>query len=166
MAKTALKGTEVNTIGDLPEVGSSAPDFNLVNKDLSELNLSDLKGQKVILNIYPSVDTGTCAMSTVRFNKEASDLPKTKIVCVSKDLPFAFGRYCEAEGIKNLETVSNFRDGDGFGKAYGVEIIDGPLKGLNARAIVVIDEEGKVIYTELVPEIVNEPDYESALAAL
>ncbi len=166
MAKTALKGNEVNTIGDLPGIGSQAPDFNLVNKDLSPLSLSDLKGQKVILNIYPSVDTGTCAMSTVKFNKEAANLSNTKIVCVSKDLPFAFGRYCAAEGIANLETVSNFRDGGAFGSSYGVEMVDGPLTGLNARAVVVIDEEGKVVYTELVPEIVDEPDYEKALAAL
>ncbi|MEP5614374.1 MAG: thiol peroxidase [Cyclobacteriaceae bacterium] len=166
MAKTALKGNEVNTSGNLPEVGSQAPDFNLVNKDLSPLSLSDLKGSKVILNIYPSVDTGTCAMSTVRFNKEASNLSNTKIVCVSMDLPFAFGRYCEAEGIDNLVTASNFRDKGSFGKSYGVEIVDGPLTGLNARAVVVLDEGGKVTHTELVSEIVNEPDYDKALAAI
>jgi len=166
MAKTALKGTEVNTSGNLPEIGSQAPDFNLVNRDLSTLSLSDLKGSKVILNIYPSVDTGTCAMSTVRFNKEASNLSNTKIVCVSKDLPFAFGRYCEAEGIDNLVTASNFRDNGSFGKTYGVEMVDGPLTGLNARAIVVLDEDGKVTHTELVSEIVDEPDYDKALATI
>lgn len=166
MAKTALKGTEVNTSGDLPEVGSQAPDFNLVNKDLSPLSLSDLKGNKVILNIYPSVDTGTCAMSTVRFNKEAGSLSDTKIVCVSMDLPFAFGRYCEAEGIDNLMTASNFRDNGSFGNSYGVEMTDGPLKGLLARAIVVLDEDGKVTHTELVSEIIDEPDYDTALAAV
>ncbi len=165
MAKTALKGNEVNTIGDLPSVGSEAPDFKLVKSDLSEASLSDYRGKKVILNIYPSVDTGTCAMSTVRFNKEASNLENTKIVCISNDLPFAFGRYCAAEGIDNLDTLSNFRDRS-FGSDYGVEMVDGPLKGLCARAIVVVDEEGKVTHAQLVPEIVYEPNYEAALAAV
>lgn len=165
MAKTALKGNEVNTVGDLPTVGSVAPDFKLVKSDLSEVSLSDYKGQKVILNIYPSVDTGTCAMSTVRFNKEAASLENTKIVCISNDLPFAFGRYCAAEGIDNLDTLSNFRD-QAFGNDYGVKMADGPLKGLCARAIVVVDEEGKVTHSQLVPEIVDEPNYEAALGAL
>lgn len=165
MAKTALKGHEVNTVGDLPKVGSAAPNFNLVKSDLSEVSLSDYKGQKVILNIYPSVDTGTCAMSTVRFNKEAASLENTKIVCISNDLPFAFGRYCAAEGIDNLDTLSNFRD-QAFGNDYGVKMADGPLKGLCARAIVVVDEEGKVTHSQLVPEIVDEPNYEAALGAL
>ncbi|MFK7953933.1 MAG: thiol peroxidase, partial [Ekhidna sp.] len=118
MAKTALKGNEVNTSGDLPAIGSTAPDFKLVNTDLSEVSLSDFKGQKVILNIYPSVDTGICAMSTTRFNKEASGLENTKVICISNDLPFAFSRYCGAEGIDNLATLSNFRDGGAFGEAY------------------------------------------------
>ncbi|MEQ9402452.1 MAG: thiol peroxidase [Cyclobacteriaceae bacterium] len=166
MAKTALKGNEVNTIGELPAVGSTAPDFKLVKADLSEATLASYHGQKVILNIYPSVDTGICAMSTIRFNKEAAKLENTRIVCVSRDLPFAFSRYCTAEGIDSLDTLSSFRDGGAFGKAYGVEMTDGPLKGLNARAIVVIDEEGKVIHTEMVPEITTEPDYEATLSAL
>jgi thiol peroxidase len=166
MAKTALKGNEVNTSGDLPAIGTTAPDFKLVSTDLSEVSLSDFKGQKVILNIYPSVDTGICAMSTTRFNKEASGLDNTKIVCISNDLPFAFSRYCSAEGIDSLATLSNFRDSGAFGKAYGVEMVDGPLKGLCARAIVVVDEEGKVSYTEMVPEITTEPNYEKAMAAL
>ncbi|MEM6829558.1 MAG: thiol peroxidase [Bacteroidota bacterium] len=165
MAKTALKSNEVNTIGDLPEVGIVAPDFLLVGVDLREVSLANYDGQKVILNIYPSIDTGICALSTVRFNKEAANLENTKIVCVSKDLPFAFERYCAAEGIENLDTLSAFRDED-FGKDYGVDMVDGPLKGLTARAIVIIDEEGKVVYTELVPEITTEPNYEKALAAL
>lgn len=165
MAKTALKGNEVNTVGDLPAVGSIAPDFKLVKSDLSEVSLSDYKGQKVILNIYPSVDTGTCALSTVRFNKEAAGLDNTKIVCISRDLPFAFGRYCVAEGIDNLDTLSNFRD-QAFGNDYGVEMADGPLKGLCARAIVVVDEDGKVTHSQLVPEIVDEPNYDAALSAL
>lgn len=165
MAKTALKGNEVNTVGNLPEVGSMAPDFLLVKQDLHEVSLASYHGQKVILNIYPSVDTGICAMSTVRFNKEASSLQNTRIVCVSKDLPFAFQRYCAAEGIDNLDTLSTYRDQE-FGNDYGVEMVDGPLKGLCARAIVIVDEDGMVIYTELVPEITTEPDYEKALAVL
>ena len=165
MAKTALQGNEVNTIGNLPELGNMAPDFLLVKQDLKEVSLASYHGQKVILNIYPSIDTGICAMSTVRFNKEAANLNNTRIVCVAKDLPFAFQRYCAAEGIDNLDTLSSFRD-QNFGKDYGVEMIDGPLKGLNARAIVIIDEDGKVIYTEMVPEITTEPDYDKALAAL
>lgn len=165
MAKTALKGNEVNTVAELPVVGSDAPDFLLVKPDLSEASLASYHGQKVILNIYPSVDTGICAMSTVKFNQEASKLENTRIVCVSKDLPFAFQRYCAAEGIENLDTLSSYRD-QAFGKDYGVEMVDGPLKGLNARAIVVVDENGKVVYTEMVPEITTEPDYEAALASL
>ncbi len=166
MAKTAFKGNEVHTIGNLPAVGSIAPDFKLVKNDLSEVSLTDYKGGKVILNIYPSVDTGICAMSTIHFNKVAENLENTKIVCISGDLPFAFGRYCEAEGIKNLDTLSFFRDGGAFGKSYGVEMIDGPLKGLAARAVVIINEENTVIYRELVGEITVEPNYEAALAAL
>lgn len=166
MAKTALKGNEVNTSGNLPSIGADSPNGVLVNTDLSEVTLSDFKGKRVILNIYPSVDTGICAMSTVRFNKEASKLENTQIICVSKDLPFALGRYCGVEGIDNIMTLSNFRDGGDFGKAYGVEMTDGPLKGLNARAIVVVNEEGNVVYTELVSEITIEPDYEKAMAAL
>ena len=120
----------------------------------------------MIMNIYPSIDTGICAMSTTKFNQEASKLENTQIVCVSKDLPFALSRYCEAEGIDHLDNLTNFRDGGAFGKDYGVEIVDGTFKGLNARAIVVVDEAGKVTYTELVPEVGQEPNYEKALAAL
>ncbi len=166
MATITAGGNTINTIGDLPEVGSQAPDFKLVKPDLSEVTLASYHGQKVILNIYPSVDTGTCAMSTVRFNKDASELENTRIVCVSKDLPFAFARYCAAEGIENIDTLSSYRDGGNFGKDYGVELVDGMIKGLNARAVVIIDEEGKVAYTQLVPEITHEPDYEKVLAEL
>lgn len=166
MAKITLGGAETNTIGNLPEVGSQAPDFLLVSKDMKELTLASYHGQKVILNIYPSIDTGVCAMSTVKFNQEASKLENTRIVCVSRDLPFALSRYCQAEGIENLDNLTNFRDNGDFGSNYGVEIVDGAFKGLNARAIVVIDEEGKVSYTELVPEVGQEPNYEKALAAL
>lgn len=166
MAKITLGGTETNTIGNLPEVGSQAPDFTLLSKEMQEKTLASYHGQKVILNIYPSIDTGVCAMSTKKFNQEASTLDNTRIVCVSKDLPFALKRYCDAEGIDNLDNLTNFRDGGDFGKNYGVEITDGAFKGLNARAVVVIDEEGKVKYTELVPEVGQEPDYDKALAAI
>lgn len=166
MAKITLGGNETNTNGELPAVGAEAPDFLLVKKDMSEVSLASYHGQQIILNIYPSIDTGVCAASTKKFNEEASNLQNTRIVCVSKDLPFALSRYCEAEGIQNLDNTTNFRDGGAFGKAYGVEIVDGAFKGLNARAIVVIDEEGKVKYTELVSEVGNEPNYEKALAAL
>ena len=166
MAKITLGGTETNTLGNLPEVGSQAPDFKLVNKDMKEKTLASYHGQKIILNIYPSIDTDVCAMSTSKFNQKASKLANARIVCVSKDLPFALKRYCDAEGIDNLDNLTNFRDKDDFGKNYGVEIVDGAFKGLNARAIVVIDEEGKVMYTELIPEVGQEPDYERALAAI
>ena len=166
MAKITLGGNETNTVGHLPEVGSQAPDFLLVSKDMQEKSLASYHGQKVILNIYPSIDTGVCAMSTKKFNQEASGLANTRIICVSKDLPFALKRYCDAEGIQNLDNLTNFRDGGEFGKNYGVEIVDGAFKGLNARAIVVIDEEGVVQYTELVPEVGQEPNYDQAMAAI
>ncbi|MEQ8903692.1 thiol peroxidase [Ekhidna sp.] len=166
MAKITLGGTETNTIGNLPEVGSQASDFTLVSKDMKEKTLASYHGQKVILNIYPSIDTGVCAMSTKKFNQEASKLSNTRIVCVSKDLPFALKRYCDAEGIDSLDNLTNFRDGGDFGKNYGVEIVDGAFKGLNARAIIVLDEDGVVKYTELVPEVGQEPNYEQALAAI
>ncbi|WP_425389817.1 thiol peroxidase [Ekhidna sp.] len=166
MAKITLGGTDTTTIGDLPAVGTAAPDFTLVSKDMKEKTLASYHGQKVILNIYPSIDTGVCAMSTKKFNEEASKLENTRIICVSMDLPFALKRYCDAEGIDNLDSLSNFRDSGSFGRHYGVEIFDGAFKGLNARAIVVIDEAGVVKYTEMVPEIGQEPDYEKALAAI
>ncbi len=166
MAKITLGGNDTNTIGNLPAVGSEAPDFLLVSKDMSEKTLASYHGQQVILNIYPSIDTGVCAASTKKFNEEADKLANTRIVCVSRDLPFALNRYCEAEGIKNLDNLTNFRDGGDFGNNYGVEITDGAFKGLNARAVVIIDEEGKVKYTELVPEVGQEPNYEAALSAL
>ena len=166
MAKITLGGNDTNTIGNLPAVGSEAPDFLLVSKDMSEKTLASYHGQQVILNIYPSIDTGVCAASTKKFNEEADKLANTRIVFVSRDLPFALNRYCEAEGIKNLDNLTNFRDGGDFGNNYGVEITDGAFKGLNARAVVIIDEEGKVKYTELVPEVGQEPNYEAALSAL
>ncbi len=164
MTQIALGGDPVNTIGELPAVGSVAPDFTLVTQDLSEVNLDSLPEGRVVLNIFPSVDTGVCAMSVRQFNKLAADLADTTVVCVSKDLPFAFDRFCGAEGIDNVVTASAFRST--FGEDYGVIQVDGPLAGLMSRAVVVIDRDGKVIYTEQVPEIKQEPDYEAALAVL
>jgi thiol peroxidase len=165
MAQITLKGNPINTIGNLPEVGSKAPGFSLVKNDLSVGGLEDYKGKKIVLNIFPSLDTGTCAASVRRFNQEASNLENTVVFCISKDLPFAQASFCGAEGLENVHNFSDFRNGE-FGKAYGVEIVDGPLAGLESRAVVVIDEEGYVKYTEQVGEIVDEPDYEAAIAAL
>ncbi|NNL09780.1 MAG: thiol peroxidase [Croceitalea sp.] len=165
MATVTLKGKPIHTIGDLPALGSKAPDFELVKNDLTTVTLGDFKGHKVILNIFQSIDTGTCAQSIRQFNEEASELDNTIILCVSKDLPFAQARFCGAEGIDKVETLSDYRDGN-FGKAYKVEYIDGPLQGLHSRAIVIVNEDGKVIYAEQVPEVVNEPNYKAALEAL
>ena len=164
MAEITLKGNKINTNGNLPEVGSQAKDFNLVANDLSEKTISDYKGNKVVLNIFPSLDTPTCAASVRRFNQEASNLGNTKVLCISKDLPFAQARFCGAEGLENVETLSNFRSE--FGKEYNLEIIDGPLAGLASRAVVILDENGKVTYTQQVPEIVDEPNYEEVLNKL
>lgn len=165
MANITLKGNPFHTIGELPKVGSKAPDFKLVKSDLSEKTLKDYTGHKLVLNIFPSLDTGTCAASVRRFNAEASKLENTKVLCISKDLPFAQARFCGAEGLDNVETLSDFRYGT-FAKNYGVEIADGPLAALESRAVVILDEEGTVVYTQQVGEIVDEPDYEKALAAL
>ncbi|MCB0459602.1 MAG: thiol peroxidase [Flavobacteriaceae bacterium] len=165
MATITLKGNAVHTSGDLPAVGSQAPDFKLVKNDLSESSLSEYKGSKVILNIFPSIDTGTCAASVRQFNKEAAELDNTKVLCISRDLPFAQARFCGAEGIANVINLSDFRTGS-FGKDYGLQIVDGPLNGLLSRSVVVLDESGKVIYTEQVLEIVDEPNYKAALEAL
>ena len=165
MAAITLKGNPVNTVGQLPAVGTDAPAFSAVKTDLSECALSDLAGKNVVLNIFPSIDTGVCAMSTTKFNAEAGKLDNTVVLCVSADLPFALGRYCGAEGLENVVPVSVFRNAE-FGNGYGVTFEDGPLKGLLSRAVVVIDEAGKVVYTEQVPEITQEPNYEAALAAL
>jgi thioredoxin-dependent peroxiredoxin len=165
MAKIALKGNPINTSGDLPLKGSQAPEFNLVKTDLSGQSLSALKGKKVILNIFPSLDTSVCATSVRKFNQLAAGKSNVAVIAVSKDLPFAHGRFCSTEGITDVTPASGFRDSE-FGKAYGVNIIDGPLAGLYARSIVVVNETGEVVYTQLVPDIVQEPDYESALAAI
>ncbi len=165
MATVTLQGNPCNLIGELPATGSSAADFSLVTGDLSTASLSTYAGKKLILNIFPSIDTDVCATSVRKFNKEASELENTVVLCISKDLPFAQGRFCGAEGLENVVTLSDFRS-DAFGKAYGLTITDGPLEGLLARSVVVIDESGKIVYSELVPEIAQEPNYSSALAAL
>lgn len=165
MAQITLKGNEINTNGNLPVVGEVAPSFSLVKSDLSEASLSSFEGKKVILNIFPSLDTGTCAASVRTFNKSAASLDNTVVLCISADLPFAHSRFCEAEGIENVTTLSSFRSQD-FATKYGINIVNGPLEGLCARSVVVIDEDGKVKYTELVSETVDEPDYEAALSIL
>ena len=165
MASITLQGNQIHTIGNLPETGSKAHDFSLTGKGLSEVTLQDFSGSRIVLNIFPSIDTGTCATSVRTFNTEAAELENTKVLCISKDLPFAQSRFCGAEGLNNVITLSDFRTGE-FGKNYGLEITDGPLKGLHSRAVVVIDEKGDVIYTEQVSEIVDEPNYKAALEAL
>jgi len=165
MAKITLKGNAIETIGSLPAIGSMAPQFTLVKTDLSEVSLKDFRGKTVVLNIFPSIDTGVCAASTRRFNSEAGDQPGTAVLCISADLPFAHSRFCEAEGLKNVIPLSVFRAAD-FGTNYGQTITTGPLAGLLARAVVVINGEGQVTYTEQVPEIGQEPDYQAALKAL
>jgi thiol peroxidase len=165
MAKITLKGNPVNTSGNLPEKGTSAPDFTLVKSDMGSIKLSELIGKKLILSISPSLDTSVCATSVRKFNKVAAGKENVMVLAITKDLPFASGRFCSTEGITNVVTLSGFRNKD-FGKSYGVEIIDGQFEGLYARSIVVIDEKGKVKYTQLVPEIATEPDYDSVLAAL
>lgn len=165
MAAITHKGNPVVTAGNLPEIGSKASDFKLTKSNLSDFSLEEFAGKKIILNIFPSIDTGTCAASVRRFNKEASDLDNTVVLCISRDLPFAHRRFCEAEGIKNVVAASSFRD-DSFAKSYSVTMLDGPLAGLFSRAIVVINEMGMVTYTEQVPEIAQDPNFEAALKAL
>lgn len=163
MAKITLQGNPVNTVGDLPAVGTSAPDFTLTKTDLSDLTLGDLAGKTVVLNIFPSVDTPTCAASVRTFNEALSKLDDVEVVCVSADLPFAMQRFCGAEGLDRVTNASVFRS-DAFGKDYGVTIADSPLQGLMARSVVVI-KDGKVVHTELVPETADEPNYDAALKA-
>jgi thioredoxin-dependent peroxiredoxin len=165
MAKITFKGNPVNTSGNLPSKGTKAPDFSLVKSDLGLLSLSELKGKKVILNIFPSLDTSVCATTVRKFNQMAAGMKNVIVLGISKDLPFAHSRFCSTEGITNVVTLSGFRDRE-FGRAYGIDYIDGPMVGLYARGIVVIDETGTVIYTELVPEHTQEPDYEAALKAV
>ncbi|ULB34570.1 MULTISPECIES: thiol peroxidase [Proteiniphilum] len=165
MANITFKGNPVHTTGDMPAIGISAPGFTLVKSDLTEAKLSDFRGKNVVLNIFPSLDTGVCAASVRRFNKEAASLDNTVVLGISADLPFAAGRFCSAEGIENVVTLSAFRD-TAFGSDYGLLMTDGPLKGLLARAVVVVDPNGKVVYTELVSEIAQEPDYHSAINSI
>ncbi len=165
MATVTLKGNAFNTVGELPKINLQAPDFNLVKGDLSTVSLSDFSGKKLVLNIFPSIDTGTCAASVRAFNKQASELNNTVVLCISRDLPFAQNRFCGAEGIENVITLSDFKTGQ-FGKDYGNLIADGPLAGLLSRSIVVINENGNVVYTEQVSETVDEPNYTEALKNL
>ncbi|MGO1636958.1 thiol peroxidase [Ancrocorticia populi] len=164
MATTAFKGELVHTVGELPGVGTHAPDFILVGSDLSDVTSAGFAGKPIVLNIFPSLDTGVCANTVREFNKRAAGLENAVVICVSDDLPFAAERFCVAEGIENVVTGSAFRSR--FGSVYGVTMADGPLAGLLARSVVVIDADGTVVYTELVPEIATEPDYDSALRAL
>jgi thioredoxin-dependent peroxiredoxin len=165
MAKITFKGNPINTASSLPGIGSDAPDFTVIKSDLSPISLSQLRGKKVVLNIFPSLDTSVCATSVRRFNKEATKLENTVVLCISRDLPFAQKRFCVSEGINNAITGSEYQNW-GFSNAYGICIIDGPLAGLHSRAVVVVNEQGKIIYTEQVPEITQEPEYEKAIAAL
>jgi thioredoxin-dependent peroxiredoxin len=165
MAHITLGGNPINTIGELPAVGTKAPNFTLVKEDLSTISLDDLKGRKVILNIFPSIDTGVCATSVRTFNQKASSITNTTVLCVSKDLPFAQKRFCGAEGLEQVVNASDFRTGD-FGKNYGLTIVDSVLEGLHSRVVIVLDENGTIKYTEQVPEIAQEPNYEACLAAL
>jgi thiol peroxidase len=165
MASITLGGNPVHTSGELPKVGTKLADFKLVKNDLSVASLSDFAGTNLVLNIFPSIDTGTCATSVRTFNASAAQLENTKVLCISRDLPFAQKRFCGAEGIENVVNLSDFKDGS-FGKTNGLEIADGVLAGLHSRCIIVVDANGSVIYTEQVSEIANEPNYEAALAAL
>jgi len=165
MAKITLKGNPVNTSGDLPSIGSKAPDFSLVKSDLGSLSLAELKGKKLVLSISPSFDTSICATSVRKFNQSAAEMKNTMVLSITKDLPFAQARFCTTEGITNVVTLSGFRD-TAFGKSYGLDIIDGPFAGLYARSIIVVDENGIVTHAQLVPEIAQEADLDAALAAL
>lgn len=164
MAQITLDGNPINTVGELPAVGSQAPGFTLVDSELGEISLEDFRGKRVVLNIFPSLDTGVCANSVREFNKHAAGLENTQVLCVSADLPFAHGRFCAAEGIENVVTGSVFRSS--FGDDYGVKIADGPLAGVMSRAVVIIDENGVVKYTQQVPEIKQDPNIDEALGAL
>jgi thiol peroxidase len=165
MATITLGGNPIHTIGELPTVGSKAPDFQLKKSDLSIASLADYAGSKLVMNIFPSIDTGVCATSVRTFNQKAATLENTKVLCISRDLPFAQKRFCGAEGIENVENLSDFKDGS-FGNNYGLTITDGPLAGLHSRVVIVVDENGIVSHAQQVPEIAEEPNYETALAVL
>lgn len=166
MAEIKLKGNTIHTNDQLPTEGKAAPDFKLTKTDLSDVSLEDFKGKRVLLNIFPSLDTDVCAASVRKFNAQAGDLENTAVVSVSKDLPFAHSRFCSVEGLDKVISATQLRPDSTFAKDYGIEITDGPMEGLMARSVVVIDEEGKVKYTELVPEITQEPDYQKAIKSL
>ena len=165
MAQITLRGNAIHTVGDLPAVGDTAPDFKLTKIDLSDVSLNDFRGKNVILNIFPSVDTPTCSASVRKFNQELSNLDNTVVLCISKDLPFAQKRFCAAEGLENVIALSELRDNN-FATDYGVRITEGPMAGLMSRAVVALNVHGEVVYTEQVPEIAQEPDYEKAMQAL
>jgi len=165
MSELKFKGNSIHTSGAMPQIGEIAPNFELVKSDLSRVKLSDYAGKNVILNIFPSIDTGVCATSVRKFNQDAANLPNTRIVCISKDLPFAHSRFCSAEGISNLDMLSSF-DNDDFEPNYKLTMVDGPLKGLFARSIVVVNPDGEVVHTELVDDIVHEPNYEAAMRSV
>jgi thiol peroxidase len=165
MAEITLGGAPVETSGSLPEIGKKAPDFTLTVSDLSTQKLSDFEGHKVVLNIFPSVDTGTCAQSVREFNKQAAAMDNTKVLCISRDLPFAQARFCGAEDLENVVMLSDFKTGD-FGKTYGLEFTSGAFEGLHSRCVVVLDENGIVKYTEQVQEVADEPNYKASLYAL
>lgn len=165
MATIKLGGNQIDTIGKLPGVGETVPNFELTNQDLETINLDDFRGSRVIMNIFPSIDTNVCATSVRKFNEKATGLENTKVLSISRDLPFAQKRFNDDENIDNVTNLSDFRDGN-FGKNYGVEMINGPLKGLLSRAVLVIDENGKVLYREQIEDIGNEPDYLAALKVL
>lgn len=165
MANVTLGGTPVITLGNLPEVGSKTPDFKLTATDLSDKSLSDFNGSRLVLNVFPSVDTGTCAQSIRTFNEKASELENTKVLCISKDLPFAMARFCGAEGLDNVESFSDYKTGN-FGEAYGLTFKDGAFETLLSRCIIVVGTDGTILHTEQVSEIADEPNYEAALNAL
>ena len=165
MASITLGGNPIHTNGELPQGGSNAADFTLIKTDLSTASLADYSGKRVVLNIFPSIDTGTCAQSVRTFNEKASQLENTVVLCISRDLPFAQKRFCGAEGLENVVNLSDFKAGQ-FGKDYGLEMTDGPLSGLHSRVVIVLDENGTVLHAEQVAEIADEPNYEAALAVL
>ena len=166
MATVTIKGNPVHTNGDLPAKGSKAPDFKLVNADLKDISLGDFAGKKKVLNIFPSIDTPVCATSTRKFNEKINGVNDAAVICISADLPFAFKRFCGAEGLKNVQTASTTMRPSDFAKKYGVELVDGPFAGLCARAVVVLDKDNKVVHTEMVKEIAEEPNYDAAMKAL
>ncbi len=165
MASITLGGNPIHTNGTLPQKGTKATDFNLIKTDLSTASLADFSGKKVVLNIFPSIDTRTCAQSVRTFNENASKLENTAVLCISRDLPFAQKRFCGAEGLENVINLSDFKSGE-FGKNYGLEITEGPFEGLHSRVVIVLDENGTILHTEQVAEIADEPNYEAALAVL